>query len=245
MGHRLPEAHSARKAQEVKKTGVSLADRVLGNPDLVGTLGSWTAPLANWANENRVHRALMQGVLGIHKEKTLPPFAWKTFAARFRSHHTHPAGEPIAQVAFFSTCFVNYNAPGLGMDTLEVMARNNVEVAFAYEQCCGMPAWHNGDMDGAIASAKKNVTALARHVAEACSGHDGTWAMKKEHFPDSLKWGGRAFKEITAAAPETTCSDCPLAAIQIEQGTGRRTLNPIEILARSYRGEQIKEADKP
>jgi hypothetical protein len=39
--------------------------------------------------------------------------------------------------------------------------------------------------------------------------------------------------------PNTTCSDCPLAAIQIEQGTGNRPLNPIQILARSYRGEKI------
>jgi hypothetical protein len=44
--------------------------------------------------------------------------------------------------------------------------------------------------------------------------------------------------------PDVTCSDCPLAAIQIEQGTGRRPLNPIEILARSYRGEQIVGSDR-
>jgi Fe-S oxidoreductase len=41
----------------------------------------------------------------------------------------------VAQTAYFFTCFVNYNAPGLGLDTLEVMARNKTDVAFAYEQC--------------------------------------------------------------------------------------------------------------
>jgi len=76
-------------------------------------------------------------------------------------------------------------------------------------------------------------------VIEACSGHDGTWAMKKENFAASLKWGGRAFKTISDAEPDVACSDCPLAAIQIEQGTGRRPLNPVEIVAKSYRGEQI------
>jgi Fe-S oxidoreductase len=68
--------------------------------------------------------------------------------------------------------------------------------------------------------------------------------MKKENFESSLKWGGRAFAAMTEDNPDTTCSDCPLAAIQIEQGTGRRPLNPIEILAKSYRGEQIVGADK-
>jgi len=335
----FPRLLARAKAVEVKKHGVSLQDRMLGNPDLIGKFARWTAPLANWANENKVHRLFMQGALGIHKDKKLPPFHWKTFASRFRSSWKNPEGEPAAKIAFFSTCFVNYNAPGLGMDTLEVMARNKIDVAFAYEQCCGMPLWHNGDMDGASAAARKNVAALLPHVnvgrtivatnptcsqmlrveyprllgsedakavaksttdpteflaslaaqgkldrdfktgagkvayhmpchlraqnigyktrdvlsllpdttvevIEACSGHDGTWAMKKENFEASLKWGGKAFRDITNAEPAVSCSDCPMAAIQIQQGTGRKPLNPIEILAKSYRGEQIISTDR-
>jgi Fe-S oxidoreductase len=76
-------------------------------------------------------------------------------------------------------------------------------------------------------------------VIEECSGHDGTWAMKKENFQQSLKWGSRAFQQMAEGDPKVTCSDCPLAAIQIEQGNGRRPLNPMQILARSYRGESI------
>jgi Fe-S oxidoreductase len=76
-------------------------------------------------------------------------------------------------------------------------------------------------------------------VVEECSGHDGTWAMKKENFEQSLKWGNRAFQAMAEDNPKVTCSDCPLAAIQIEQGNGRRPLNPMQILARSYRGEPI------
>jgi len=76
-------------------------------------------------------------------------------------------------------------------------------------------------------------------VVEECSGHDGTWAMKKENFEQSMKYGSRAFREMAAGDPKVTCSDCPLAAIQIEQGNGRRPLNPMQILAKSYRGEPI------
>ncbi|TMB70048.1 MAG: hypothetical protein E6J54_14605, partial [Deltaproteobacteria bacterium] len=54
----------------------------------------------------------------------------------------------------------------MGTDTLEVMTHNNVDVAFAYERCCGMPLWHNGDMDAAIAAARQNVTSLLRFVEE-------------------------------------------------------------------------------
>jgi glycerol-3-phosphate dehydrogenase subunit C len=76
-------------------------------------------------------------------------------------------------------------------------------------------------------------------VVEECSGHDGTGAMKKENFEQSLKWGSRAFKKMAEDDPKVTCSDCPLAAIQIEQGNGRQPLNPMQIVARSYRGEPI------
>ena len=330
----FPRLMARAKAHEVKKNGSPLVDKLLGNPDLVGKLGTATAPLANWGNENSLNRRLMHTVVGIHKDKKLPPFASKSFASQFERHRKAPQGEPAAKIAFYSTCYVNYNQPEIGVDTLSVMAHNNVDVAFAYERCCGMPLWHNGDMDGAIEAAKANVAALLRHVddgrqivatnptcsqmirveyprllgsedakkiaartmdpmeflaklasegklkkdfktgagelsyhmpchlraqnigyktrdvlsllpettvkvVEECSGHDGTWAMKKENFVQSLKYGDRAFAEMAEGNPKVTCSDCPLAAIQIEQGNGRRPLNPMQILAKSYRGETI------
>jgi len=330
----FPRLMARAKAHEVKKNGSPLVDKLLGHPDLVGKLGTATAPLANWGNENRLNRRLMHTVVGIHKDKKLPPFASKSFASQFERHRKAPQGEPAAKIAFYSTCYVNYNQPEIGVDTLSVMAHNNVDVAFAYERCCGMPLWHNGDMDGAIEAAKANVAALLRHVndgrqivatnptcsqmirveyprllgsedakkiaartmdpmeflaklasegklkkdfktgagelsyhmpchlraqnigyktrdvlsllpettvkvVEECSGHDGTWAMKKENFVQSLKYGDRAFAEMAKGNPKVTCSDCPLAAIQIEQGNGRRPLNPMQILAKSYRGETI------
>ena len=330
----FPRLMARAKSQQVKKEGVSFADKILGNPDLAGKIGTAVSPLANWANESPLHRRFMQSLLDIHKDKKLPRFASKTFASQFAAHAKAPRGEPAGRIAFFSTCYVNYNQPELGLDTLEVMAHNNVEVQFAYERCCGMPHWHNGDMDAAIEAAKQNVADLlhfvndgqtvvatnptcsqmirveyprllgtdeAKKVAanttdpmeflsrlaaqgklkkdfktgagslnyhmpchlraqnvgyktrdvlgflpdtkvkvvEECSGHDGTWAMKKENFELSLKYGSRAFREMAEGDPNVTCSDCPLAAIQIEQGTGRRPLNPMQILAKSYRGEPI------
>jgi hypothetical protein len=56
--------------------------------------------------------------------------------------------------------------------------------------------------------------------------------------------GRQSFRGINEAEPDVTCSDCPLAAIQIQQGTGRKPLNSIEVLAKSYRGEQIIGTDQ-
>jgi hypothetical protein len=41
------------KAQEIKKHGVSLGDKLLGNPDLLGKIGTAIAPLANWQTKTR------------------------------------------------------------------------------------------------------------------------------------------------------------------------------------------------
>jgi glycerol-3-phosphate dehydrogenase subunit C len=70
-------------------------------------------------------------------------------------------------------------------------------------------------------------------VVERCSAVDGTWGFKKEYYELSLKIARPLFDAVTAGGP-TTVTDCPLAALQIEQGTGRKALHPIQILADAY-----------
>jgi Fe-S oxidoreductase len=82
-------------------------------------------------------------------------------------------------------------------------------------------------------------------TVDACTAHDGTWAMKKEFFPLSMKWGEKAFAGMRAAEANVMATDCPLAAIQIEQATGTRPLNPAEILARAYEPDGFAEKIAP
>jgi Fe-S oxidoreductase len=72
-------------------------------------------------------------------------------------------------------------------------------------------------------------------LVEQCSGHDGTWAMKKEFFPLSMLVGKKAFEEMAEAGSDTMASDCPLASMHIGQAIGTRPIHPIQILARAYR----------
>jgi Fe-S oxidoreductase len=72
-------------------------------------------------------------------------------------------------------------------------------------------------------------------MVEQCSGHDGTWAMKKEFFPLSMLAGRKAFNEMREADAEVMATDCPLAAIQFDQAIGTRPVHPIQIIARAYR----------
>lgn len=72
-------------------------------------------------------------------------------------------------------------------------------------------------------------------TVDACTAHDGTWAMKREFFELSMQWGKKAFDGMTAAQSDVMATDCPLSAIQIEQATGTRPIHPIEVLSRAYR----------
>ena len=74
-------------------------------------------------------------------------------------------------------------------------------------------------------------------VVDNCCAHDGTWAMKTENFELSMKWGKKAFDGVDAAAANVVATDCPLAAVQIEQGTGVRPIHPVEVLDRAYRAD--------
>ncbi|MDE2029722.1 MAG: glycerol-3-phosphate dehydrogenase [Alphaproteobacteria bacterium] len=87
-------------------------------------------------------------------------------------------------------------------------------------------------------------------VVERCSGHGGSWGVKKGNFEVALKVGkpvARKAAEVLKAAEEKhalafVASECPLAALHIAQGVERvdggtsapRALNPVEIFAMSY-----------
>ncbi len=81
----------------------------------------------------------------------------------------------------------------------------------------------------------KRIPGVKVHRVEQCSGHDGTWAMKREYYTLSLQNGKKAFEEMQDVKTEVWASDCPLAAVQFEQATGRCPLHPVQILARAYR----------
>ncbi len=71
-------------------------------------------------------------------------------------------------------------------------------------------------------------------VIERCTGHDGPWSAKVEFFDASMLVGKKAFDAIREAEAETVVSDCPLSGLQIEQGVGRKSFHPIEIVNRAY-----------
>jgi Fe-S oxidoreductase len=71
-------------------------------------------------------------------------------------------------------------------------------------------------------------------VVAKCSGHDGTWSLKKEYFELSLDVGAPLFEMLSKADDSQISSDCPLAQLQIEKGVGMKPRHPIQILRDAY-----------
>lgn len=149
-----------RRAQNkgAREKGRTLRDWVLGHTRLLGKFGSLTAPLANFGNANPLVRVLMERFVGIHRRRPLPKYQWLTFERWFRQR-----SRPVRvrrKVAYFYGCWVNYNDRRLGERAVAVLERNGIEVVVPRQQCCGIPAVVNSNMDLARKYGAKNVSLL-------------------------------------------------------------------------------------
>jgi len=71
---------------------------------------------------------------------------------------------------------------------------------------------------------------------ERCSGHDGTYGVKKEFRAASMKIGRPVIQRVQSAGAEHYASDCPMAGEQIASGleSGREPEHPLSLLRLAY-----------
>ena len=72
-------------------------------------------------------------------------------------------------------------------------------------------------------------------VIERCSGHDGTYAVKKEFHETSKKIARPVISKVQKGGPDHFTSDCPMAAEQIVQDLDEHDPNnPMSLLRKAY-----------
>jgi len=76
-------------------------------------------------------------------------------------------------------------------------------------------------------------------LIERCTGMDGTWGFKREFYDESYEVARPLLRDIEKAEPDLVVSDCPLAALQIEQARGQRVYHPVEALLAAYEGRTL------
>ncbi len=164
----FPHLMLRAKAVKFRKQGAPFRDKLLSSTDAMGKLAAIpvVAQTVNAVNKFGPARAAMQGVLGVHKDRQLPDYAPSRFrpnAAAAKSATVKDGKNTPGKVAIFSTCYVNYNEPGIGHDLLAILEHNEIPyVLVEKEACCGMPKLELGDLDTVAKLKDVNIPPLAK-----------------------------------------------------------------------------------
>jgi glycerol-3-phosphate dehydrogenase subunit C len=333
----------AKAIQFKQGTDTQKRDVTLSNTDRNGKLASIpvVVKMVNALNKNESFRGLLENQLGVHKQAWVPEFTSKKFVPNAKSSTSMQVIEgkrSRGKVAIYSTCYVNYNEPGIGHDLIKVLEHNQIPyVVVQKAACCGMPKFELGDLDTVEKLKDQNMPELDRlasegyaimtpipsctlmfkqeipllfanderaqrvkqamvdpfeylmnrlqdgllktdfnaglgnvsyHIAchlrvqnvgqktrellekipnthintiERCSGHAGTWGVKKEFHDMAMKIGRpvvRQMSEHPEGPVQWIASDCQLAAHHIEQGmkieNDNKVAHPLTLLRMAY-----------
>ncbi len=338
----FPHLMLRAKAVKYKKGEVSARDKFLSNTDGLGMFAGIpvVTQAVNAVNKTKPVRAMVENLLGVDKDAWLPEFAATKFrsgAAKSKAHPIKDGKNTPGKVAIYSTCYVNYNEPGIGHDLLAILEHNEIPyVMVEKEACCGMPKLEQGDLEGVAEKKAINIPHLAKlakegyailsavpsctlmfkqelplmfpdcadtqlvkeamwdpfeyfvarnrdgllktdfsqslgkvsyhipchsrvqnvgrktadmlqlvpettlNVVERCSGHAGTYGVKKEYHAMSMKIGKPVFKAMANDEPDYISSDCQLAGHHIAQGMENNGLkaaemaHPLSLLRKAY-----------
>ena len=339
----------AKAIQFKKGTPTKFRDVTLSNTAANGKLASIPVVVqtVNALSQSKAVRSVGEKVLGVHKDAWVPQYTSKTFEkthAQSKTQTLKDGERTPGKVAIYSTCYVNWNEPGIGHDLIKVLEHNEIPYVVVEKQaCCGMPKLELGDLDSVAELTQKNIPALAKlaregyaivtpipsctlmfkqeiplmfpndadvqavkaamfdpfeyfvgrskdgllktdfkqglgnvsyHIAchlrvqnvgqktremlemvpqtavntvERCSGHAGTWGVKKEFHEIAMKIGRPVFRQMAehpkandgkGGEPDFVASDCQLASHHIEQGMAGKAegkvAHPLSLLARAY-----------
>ncbi|MFM8245453.1 MAG: Fe-S oxidoreductase, partial [Burkholderiaceae bacterium] len=122
----FPHLMLRAKAVKFKKGEVSSRDKFLSDTDGLGKFAGIpiVTQTVNAVNKTKPVRALLENVLGVDKDAWLPEFATTKFrsdAAVSKPHAVKDGANTPGKVAIYSTCYVNYNEPGIGHDLLAIL----------------------------------------------------------------------------------------------------------------------------
>ena len=168
----FPHTMLRAKAIKFRKGEVGIGEKFLASTDVHGQFAGIPiiVQLANAVNKTKPARAAMESVLHVDRNAWLPALAARKFrsgAPKSQDFPVKDGAKTPGKVAIFSTCYVNYNEPGIGHDLLKVLAHNEVPyVLVEKEKCCGMPKLELGDLESVNDSKEANIPVLAKYAKE-------------------------------------------------------------------------------
>jgi len=169
----FPHLMLRAKAIKHRKGQVKGSEQLLASTDVHGQFAGIpiVVDIVNKVNSTKTMRGLMDSQLGVHPDAWMPSMAPQRF--RWGKALNNPAftvvnGERTpGKVAIFSTCYVNYNEPGIGNDLIKLLDHNEIPWEIVEkEQCCGMPKLELGDLPAVERAKDANIPVLAKYARE-------------------------------------------------------------------------------
>jgi Fe-S oxidoreductase len=169
----FPHLMLRAKAIKFRRGEVSMREKFLASTDVHGQFAGIpiVVSLVNAVNGTKFMRRQMENQLGVHHEAWMPALAPQRFRwgrAMNNPEFTVVNGQRTpGKVAIFSTCYVNYNEPGIGEELVKLLDHNQIPYEIVTkEQCCGMPKLELGDLDSVEKAWAANLPVLAKYARE-------------------------------------------------------------------------------
>jgi Fe-S oxidoreductase len=156
-----------RHSNGLKPVRQRITNQAMARTDVLGKVGSITAPVANKAVRapgGSFIRKAMAKTAGVSSVRLLPPYAKQRFSTWMKRRTSDVAARRQGKVTVFPTCLVEYQDVQVGKDLVNVYERNGIECTTTGAGCCGAPWLHSGDIKQFTKVADKNVQILAAEI---------------------------------------------------------------------------------
>jgi FAD/FMN-containing dehydrogenase/Fe-S oxidoreductase len=144
----------------IRRDGLSLRERLLSSVDRLGRWGCAMPTFSNLLVNSLPGRQIARQLFGFTTRRPLPRFAGQRFDHWFAKHQ--PSIRPWrGKLILWDDTFVRYYDPHIGEAAVKLLETCGFEVMLpAGRQCCGRPAFSQGNLDEAARLGRHNLELL-------------------------------------------------------------------------------------
>jgi glycerol-3-phosphate dehydrogenase subunit C len=115
-------------------------------------------------------------------------------------------------------------------ESLDTNFEGNTYEKIVWHAACHQRAQQMGPKSAQL----MRLTGAEVEVVERCSAIDGTWGLRAENVEMARKIAKPLMDKVSASDAELVTGDCQLANVAMTEGTGKRPVHPLQVLARAY-----------
>ena len=154
-----------------RRDGLPLRERMLSNVDVLAKFGCAVPAIANAMLEMGPLRLLLDRVAGLSAKRSLPHYARERFDRWFAKRRIIAGADDSGagttgpgyrgEVILWDDTFVRYHEPQIGKAAVKVLEAIGYRVRLlAQRECCGRPAFSQGNLDHAAKAGQRNLDLL-------------------------------------------------------------------------------------